>query len=101
MCACLENLDQMTQTWRQGNHGKDMETPGKRVGFAQRQRISALICGGFAQRQRISALISMYHPQIFSGVLGVSVGIFMEQVVKKRKGNGGQENKCESQTLFA
>lgn len=87
MCACLENLDQTTQGWRQGNHGRDLETPVKRVGFAQ--------------RQIIFALISMYHPQIFSGVLGVSVGIFMEQAVKKRKGNGGQQNNCGSRTLFA
>ena len=44
---------------------------------------------------------SAYHLQIFFGVLGVSVGIFIEQMVKKRKENGGQQNNCGSRTLFA
>lgn len=47
MWACLENLVPMRQVgWRQGSHGGYLETPMKRVGFAQRQIMCAFIWGG-------------------------------------------------------
>ena len=71
--------------WRQGRRGGYLETSGKREGFAQRQILSALICGG-VRASGGSWWLGILRPNScsgdhlynFFGAFGVKVGIFIE-----------------------